>query len=164
MGAGRDAVGVFAIEGIQGVKEGFGLAFETEQERGAEDPGKAQVVVVPGRKPVPGAIGEVRCMLDDDARGALGKDESIEAEHAVKGLSQPLLHGERGAEGDDGGCAEDGRRRVGAGGLGQREEPLDERVDRFEAVVVPGQNFGEGAAFVVGSAVAVEGDQRGSVG
>jgi hypothetical protein len=51
--------------------------------------------------------------------------------------------------------------RVGAGGLGQGKEPLDEIVDGLEAVVVPRENLSEGAAFIVRRAVAIESDERG---
>jgi hypothetical protein len=55
--------------------------------------------------------------------------------------------------------------RMGAAGfvpLGFREgeEPLDEVVDGLEAVVVPGEDFVEGAAGVVRGSVAIKGDQE----
>jgi len=53
---------------------------------------------------------------------------------------------------------------VDTAGFGEGKEPLDEVVDGFEAVVVPGENLLEGAALVVGCSIAIVGDQRRWVG
>jgi hypothetical protein len=158
--AGGDAVGVLAIEGVESVEEGFGFGAETEEEGRAEDASEAEVVVVHGPEPVLGAAGKICEALDGDAGRGDDLAESIEAEHALKGLAEAALHSDGRLEDVDGGGVEDGGGGVGSGRLREREEPLDEVMDVFEAVVVPGKDFGEGAAFVVRGAVAVEGNER----
>ena len=159
MGAGGDAVGVFAVDGVEGAEEGFRFGAKAEQESGAEDTGEAEMVVVHRPEPVLGAAGEVGGALDDEAGGGGDLAESVEAEHALEGLAEAILHREGGVEGTDGGGIEDGRGGVGAGGLRQGEKPLNEVVDGFKAVVVPGEDVGEGTAFIVGGAIAIEGDE-----
>src|SRR6202034_370421 len=159
VGARGDAVGEFFIDGVEGVEEGLRFGFEAEQERGAEDAGEAEMIVVHRPEPVLRAVAEVGGALDGEAGGSGDLLESVEAEHALEGLAQPLLHGDRTAEDTDGEGIEDGRGGIGAAGLGKGKEPLDEIVHGFEVIVVPGKNLGEGAAFIIALTVAVERDE-----
>lgn len=160
VGASGNTVGVLAVESVEGAKEGLRFGFASEQEHGAQDACEAEVVVVHGPEPRLRPSGELWGALDDDAGGCRNLGEPVEAHHALERLAQAILDGERAAEGLDGGRIEDGCGGIGAAGLGKREEPLDEVVDGFEAVIVPGEDLTEGAALVVACAVAVEGDQR----
>jgi hypothetical protein len=160
VGARGNAVGEFAVDGVEGVEEGFGFGFEAEEERGTQNAREAEVIVVHGREPVLRAGGEGGGALDGHPGRGGNLAEPIEAQHALEGLAEAILHGDGGVKNADGEGIEDGGGGIGAAGLGERKEPLNEVVDGFEAVVVPGKNLRQRAAFVVGRAVAIEGGER----
>ena len=160
VGACGDAVRVFAIDGVERVKQRLRFGFKAEQEGGAEDAGEAEVVVVHRPEPVLRALAEVGQALDCASSCCGNPGESVEAQHAFEGLAQAVAHGSRCVEGLDGRGVKGRRSGVGAAALGEGKEPLDEVVDVFEAVVGPGEDFGQSAAPVVTRTIAIEGDQR----
>ena len=84
--------------------------------------------------------------------GARAAEEHVPRRGAAQGGGD----GGVGAGGSDFGGRENRSIGIEHAGFGEREEPLDVVVDGFEFVVAPGENFGQGAAFGIGSVAPVE--------
>jgi len=117
------------------------------------------MIVVHGREPILRAGRKVGGALDDERRFSRNEAEAVEAQHAVIGRAETIAHGEGSAEGRDGGGIEDGRGGIRSARFRQREEPLNEVVDRFEVIVVPGEDLGQRSSGIVGRTIAIEGDE-----
>jgi len=86
--------------------------------------------------------------------------EAVEGEHAIERAAEGGAQLRRRCKRAADGIVDERRIGIDSADGVEREEPLDEVVDRFEAIVIPAEDFVDRPAAVVAAAAVVEGDKR----